>query len=106
MVADREALQAVFVQDIAARLDVAGVGEGFVYLEVIAPARQLQAVEAPVGGLLGQRLQRQISCSNICIVRQPSSVSSRGRFPPYIVDQSLSLVQSRVEPHASEPPPI
>ena len=56
--ADGKALQVVLVQDIPAALDIAVLAESLVHLEVVAPAGQLQAVEAPRAGLLSQHLKR------------------------------------------------
>ena len=48
---DREALQAVAVEELAAAVHVPGVGERLVDVEVVAPAGELEAVEAPAAAL-------------------------------------------------------
>ena len=58
--AERPALEAVALEQVALGLHVAGVGERLVDLEVVAPAGELEPVEAPAGGLLGQALERQV----------------------------------------------
>ncbi len=57
---DREALEAVAVEDLPASVDVARVGERLVDVEVIAPAGELEAVEAPAPSLVGELLERQV----------------------------------------------
>ena len=41
-------------------LDVAGVGERPIDLEVVSPARELDAVETPAGGAGGEVGERQV----------------------------------------------
>src|SRR5439155_15719836 len=58
--ADGHARQAVSLQDLDATPDVVRLSEGAVDLEVVAPAGELEAVEAPVGDSLCKYLERQI----------------------------------------------
>ena len=60
VIADREDLQVVAVQQIALRGAVPVVVQGLVDLEVIAPASQLDAVVAKLAGLARHVLERQI----------------------------------------------
>ena len=60
VIADDVALQAVAREQLALGGDVAGIGQRLVDLEVISPARQLQAVEAPGLRLPAQFRERQI----------------------------------------------
>ena len=57
---DREALEAVAVEDLPARIGIAGVRERLADVEVVAPAGELEPVEAPARGLLGDLLERQV----------------------------------------------
>ena len=57
---DREAAQAVLGEQLAAAVGVGVVRQGRVHVEVVAPAGELEAVEAPLGRLLGQRRERQV----------------------------------------------
>jgi hypothetical protein len=57
---DRPAAQAVALEHGALGVEVTGL-LGARDLEVVAPGRELEAVEAPGRGLLGERLQRQVS---------------------------------------------
>ena len=50
VVADRPDVQAVALEQLAAALDVGVVGERGVDVEVVAPAGELDAVEAPAAG--------------------------------------------------------
>src|SRR5581483_761950 len=58
--ADRKTLKAVLFQNIAAAADIAVAFQGLVYLEVIAPAGQFQAVVAPAFHFFRPRVQRQV----------------------------------------------
>ena len=60
MCRDRKALEAMTVEDLPARIGVAGVGERLADVEVVAPASELEPVEAPAGSLLGELLERQV----------------------------------------------
>ena len=51
---DRPAAQPVSLEQLALRLDVAGIGDRPVDLEVVAPAGELDAVEAPASELGGR----------------------------------------------------
>ena len=54
VVADRPDLEVVALEQLAALAAVGLVGERGVDVEVIAPAGELEAVEAPGAGLLGE----------------------------------------------------
>ena len=58
--ADRPDVEPVALEELAVRAAVAVVGERLVDLEVVAPAGELEPVEAPVAGLRGEVLERQI----------------------------------------------
>ena len=58
--AEREAVQVVALEDLLDAADVVVLGERAVDLEVVAPAGELEAVEAPAPRLLGKLLQRQV----------------------------------------------
>ena len=60
MRADRENVQMVALQDLLLRPAVAVVLERLVDLEVVAPAGELETVEAPAAGLRGKILERQV----------------------------------------------
>jgi hypothetical protein len=60
VVPDRPALQPVALEQLAPRTHVAGLGERAVDLEVVAPAGQLEPVEAPLGAAGGELLQRKV----------------------------------------------
>ena len=60
MRAEREAVQVVALEHLLDAADVVVLGERPVDLEVVAPAGELEAVEAPAAGLLGQLLERQV----------------------------------------------
>ena len=60
MRADRQDVQVVALQDLLPRPAVAVVLERLVDLEVVAPAGELEAVEAPAAGLRGEILDRQV----------------------------------------------
>ena len=60
MRADRQHVQVAALQDLLLRPAVAVVREGLVDLEVVAPAGELEPVEAPAAGLRGEILQRQV----------------------------------------------
>jgi hypothetical protein len=60
VVADGPALQAVLLQQIPLFAHVAILLQRLAHVKVIAPAGQLQPVEAPLAHLLGQRRQWQI----------------------------------------------
>src|SRR5581483_11554913 len=60
MRADRPHVEAVTLEQPAPPLRVAGVGERPVDLEVVAPARELEAVEAPAAAALRELLERQV----------------------------------------------
>jgi len=55
---DGNTLEAVAVQDLAPAVRVTRIGKRLVDVEVIAPAGELESVEAPGGGLAGELLQR------------------------------------------------
>ena len=57
---DRGHVEAVLRKQLFAELDVAGLRECLVDLEVVAPARELEAVEAPRGRLRGQLREREV----------------------------------------------
>jgi hypothetical protein len=61
MVADGPALQAVLVEDVPARLHVAVIFERLVHFKVVAPAGQLQTIEAPLAGFLCNVFEGQVS---------------------------------------------
>ena len=58
--ADREDVQVVALQDLLLRAAVPVVLESLVDLEVIAPAGELEAVEAPPTRLGGEILEREV----------------------------------------------
>ena len=58
--ADRPHVQVVALEDLLPRAAVRLVRERLVDLEVVAPARELEPVEAPAASLLGQVLERQV----------------------------------------------
>ena len=58
--ADRPAPQAVALEQVAVSLDVTGVGQRPIDLEVVSPARELDAVEAPPSGAGGEVGERQV----------------------------------------------
>ena len=61
VVADREHLQPVLLEDVAARPERSlSSASALVHLEVIAPAGELEAVEAPGRRLLGDGLEWQV----------------------------------------------
>jgi hypothetical protein len=47
-------------EELLPRIGVARIRKGLVDLEVVAPAGELEAVEAPATCLLGQLFQRQV----------------------------------------------
>src|SRR5690348_3580487 len=57
---DRPAAQPVAVQKLGALAAIARVGDGRGHVEVVAPARELQAVKTPLSRLLRQLRQGQI----------------------------------------------
>src|SRR5205814_232385 len=57
---DGETLQPVLVEDIPTGPRVLRLCEGALHLEVVAPAGEFEAVEAPRFRLLRERLQRQV----------------------------------------------
>ena len=57
---EREAVQVVALEDLLDAADVVVLGERPVDLEVVAPARKLEAVEAPAAGLFRELLERQV----------------------------------------------
>ncbi len=57
---EREAVQMVALEHFLHRPRVTRVGDRLVHLEVVAPAGELEAVEAPAAGLLGQLFERQV----------------------------------------------
>jgi hypothetical protein len=60
MVGDREDLEVVFLQGLALAVDIAGLGERAVDLEVVAPAGDLEPVVAPVRGEPAHVVERQV----------------------------------------------
>ena len=60
VVGDRPAAQAVFREQIVARLAVTGVAEGLANVEMIAPAGELEAIVAPFADALGEGRYREI----------------------------------------------
>ena len=60
MRADREDVQVIALEDLLPRAAIRVVGERLVDLEVVAPAGELEAVEAPVAGRHGEILDGQI----------------------------------------------
>ena len=58
--ADRVDLQPVPFENVAPRVDVPGIGKRLVDFEVVAPASQLEAVEAPRTRLRSELLDRQV----------------------------------------------
>ena len=58
--ADRMDLQPVPLEDVAPRVDVPRIGKRLVDLEMIAPAGQLEAVEAPRTRFRSELLDRQV----------------------------------------------
>ena len=60
VVRDRPALQPVLAQELVAALAIARVAQGLLDVEMVAPAGQLDAVIAPLAGLLGDDFQRQV----------------------------------------------
>ena len=60
MRAEREAVQVVALEHLLDAGAVVVLGQRTVDLEMVAPAGELEAVEAPAAGLLGQVLQRQV----------------------------------------------
>jgi hypothetical protein len=57
---DGVGLEAVGLQDVPARLDVAGVFDGLVDFEVVAPAGQFDAVVAEALGLFADFVELQV----------------------------------------------
>ena len=57
---DGPAVEPVPLEDLPAPLDVIGIGQGLVDLEVVAPTGELEPIETPRGRLLRQRVQGQI----------------------------------------------
>src|SRR4051812_31063612 len=77
------AREAVAVQELPPASQGLGLVERAVDLEVIAPAREFQAVELPAGGLLGQVREGQVSplareqcdgTTHRCLLDRPQSV--------------------------------
>src|SRR5918911_3319519 len=60
VVADGPAAQAVLLEERASPGHVGGVGQGFVYLEMVTPAGELEAVVAPAPGQKGQLGNRNV----------------------------------------------
>ena len=60
VVADRPAAEPVALEQLAPAGRVAGVAHRLGDVEVIAPARQLEPVEAPLGALAGELVDRQV----------------------------------------------
>nr|WP_245715064.1 hypothetical protein [Micromonospora inyonensis] len=60
MVGDGGGLEVVLRQRLALAVDVRLVGQGLVDLEVVAPAGDLQAVVAPLGGVPADLVERKI----------------------------------------------
>ena len=60
VVADRPAAQAVALEQLAAAGDVAGVAQRLGDVEVVAPAGELEAVEAPAAAALGELGEREV----------------------------------------------
>ena len=60
MRADRPAAEAVPLEQVALRLHVVRLGDRPVDLEVVAPAGELDAVEAPLLQLADEQLERQV----------------------------------------------
>ena len=58
--AEREAVQVVALEQLLDAGAVVVLGKRTVDLEVVAPARELEAVEAPAARLLGEVLERQV----------------------------------------------
>src|SRR4029079_3978460 len=58
--ADRPHPEAVPLEQLAAALRVRRVGDRLVDLEMVAPARELEPVEAPLTAFRGELLDRQI----------------------------------------------
>jgi hypothetical protein len=50
----------MIVQQGAKLADVGGVADGALHLEVVSPARELQAVESPLGCLLDNRREGHV----------------------------------------------
>jgi hypothetical protein len=57
---DRPAAQAVALEKVTLGLAIAVVAQCLVYLEVVAPAGELEAVEAPLSALGCELLERQV----------------------------------------------
>ena len=60
VVADRPDVEAVALEQLAPLAAVRVVGERGVDVEVVAPAGELEAVEAPLAGLGGELGERQV----------------------------------------------
>src|SRR5690606_17108416 len=60
VVGDRPALESVLVEQLVPGVDVGGVGEGLVHLEVVAPAGEFEPVVAEVAGESADLLQGQV----------------------------------------------
>lgn len=60
MVGDRPALQPVLVEELVAAVQIPGVGERLVDLEVVSPAGEFQTVVTEVTGVPAHLLQGQI----------------------------------------------
>jgi hypothetical protein len=60
MRAERPDVQAVPLEELLPTACVRGIGERLVDLEVVAPARELEPVEAPARTALGEILERQV----------------------------------------------
>jgi hypothetical protein len=60
MRADREDVQVIALEDLLPRAAVALVRERLVDLEVVAPARELEAVEAPAAGRGREIFDREV----------------------------------------------
>jgi hypothetical protein len=59
--ANGKTLQIVFIEDIPTASNVTIFLKRLVNFEMIAPAGELEAIEAPLADLLGQGLQGQVS---------------------------------------------
>src|SRR5580693_4786327 len=60
MVRDRPALQSMLAEQLMTTLAIVGIAQGFLYVEVVTPAWQLDAVVTPSARLLGDDFQRHI----------------------------------------------
>jgi hypothetical protein len=47
-------------KELMAALAVGGVAQGLLYVEVVAPAWEFDAIVTPLGGFLGNDRQRQV----------------------------------------------